>query len=119
MVDTGEEDTIFTTSLDVSWDPEGALEQIQQLRTERDQFAHRLNRLDEELNLRSALKERLSVINANIKRDRQQLKFLNSTSDLRSPEAKRARERIKEREQVEWYKHDELVFIAGRAGVEL
>lgn len=71
------------------------------------------------MTLEEALRERYLQVKANIARDQKQMDDLRDKTDLRHGFQKREFDAIKERKQVEYYKHDEIREIARRAGVKL
>src|SRR5215212_8118903 len=71
------------------------------------------------MTLEESIRHRYIQLCENIRRDRQAAKALAATTKLRTPEHKKQHQAIKERERVEWYKHDELKLVANRAGIDL
>ncbi len=71
------------------------------------------------MDLEEALRERYEQVSSNIARDRQQARAYAAETKLHTGAEKRIHERMKDREQVEWYKRDELAMLASMAGVDL
>ncbi len=114
-----ERDPGFFTIREIEEDPRGALLELQRIRRERDTFVYRLNRLDTELNLEAALRERYAQVKKNIEGDMFQADDFAQKTQLRTGEQKRWHKRQMERIQIEWYKHDELSMVAYKAGLDL
>ena len=71
------------------------------------------------MTLEEALRQRYWQVCANIGRDQALADEFRDKTHLRTGEQKRWHTRQLERVQVEWYKHDELKLVAGRAGIDL
>jgi len=69
--------------------------------------------------LERVLFERYEQVKANIENDQRLADEFAQKTQLRTGDMKRHHVRMNERIQIEWYKFDELMILAHRAGIDL